>query len=325
MNSVWFRELGFHSNPFSIKPAAFHDQLVGFETIVDEVSYGVLNGKVVMIEGEYGNGKSSILKRILNDFGGKKKVIYYSCNRMDGRLDVKTLLNERYGFFGKFFDIKPKDMILLLDEAQELGGKDYERIYPYYQEGFIKSVVLVGKGIKKEQIVAGLKNSLSEISLGKLSEEQALQVVKKRIGELPLLPDFAIRKIYQKADGNVRVILKTCEEVCKSAVESGRKRVSEEYLKVYFSEKTEAPKVEIIDRREEVKVEKKEEVKVVKKEEPKKEEVKVVKKEESKKDDKKNPPKGRVYRPDDYSVPKKSAEEMLNKSTDEIFGDEQYY
>jgi Cdc6-like AAA superfamily ATPase len=306
MNTVWFRELGFYSNPFSIKPAVFHDQMIGFETMVDEISYGILNNKIVVIDSDYGNGKSSILKRILNDFGGKKKVIYYSCNRMDGRLDIKTLLNDRYGFFGKWFDVKPKDMILLLDEAQELGGKDYERIYPYYQEGFIKSVVLVGKGIKTEQIVAGLKNNLTEISLGKLNEEQALQIIKKRIGELPLLPDFAIRKIYQKSNGNVRVMLKICEEVCKSAMESGRKKVSEEYLKAYFSEAGEEKPKE-----EKKPVEKKE----VKAEKPAKE-VKV---------EKKNPPKGRVYRPDDYNVLKRSAEEMLNKSTDEIFGDEQYY
>jgi len=37
-------------------------------------------------------------------------------------------------------------------------------------------------------------------------------------------------------------------------------------------------------------------------------------------------PKGHVYRPDEYkSMNKGSAEELLNKQTDEIFGDEQYY
>lgn len=316
MNTIWFKELGFHSNPFSTKPAAFHDQVLGFENIVDEISYGVLNGKVVLIEGDYGNGKSSILKRILNDFGGKKKVIYYSCNRMDGRLDIKTLLNERYGFFGTLFDIKPKDMILLLDEAQELIGKDYERLLPYYQESFIKSIVLVGKGIKTEQISAELKNNLIEITVDKINEELALQVIRKRIGDLPLLPDFAIRKIYQKSDGNVRILLKTCEQVCKGAMESGKKRVSEEYLKVFFSE--EKPVV-----KEEKKIEEKPIIKEEKKVEVKKEEA--VKKAEVKKEDKKNPPKGRVYRPDEYKVSRNSAEEMLNKPTDEIFGDEQYY
>ncbi len=346
MNTVWFRELGFYNNPFSIKPAAFHDQIIGFEKVVDEISYGILNNKLVIVEGDYGNGKSSILKKLLNDFGGKKQVIYYSCNRMDNNLNIKMLLNGRYGFFGHLFDMKPKDMILLLDEAQELHSKDYERLYPYYQEGYIKSIILVGKDIKKGDIVQGFKSHIEEVSMHKMSEEIALKIVKKRVGELPLLPDLIIRKIYQKSNNNIRIMLKTCEEVCKKAVETGRKRVTEDFLKQFYQEqslplqeskiviekpkpevKKEEPKKEeekkpvktiIVDRRQD----KKEEMKVeTKKEDPKKEEKKKeVKPEEEKK--KSNP---KVYRPDDYKMMKNSAEELLNKPTDEIFGDEQYY
>jgi len=134
MSTVWFREIGFHSNPFSIKPAAFHDHVFGYNKIIDDISYSILNNKVVVVEGEYGNGKSTILRRLLNDFGGKKQVIYYSCNRIDQRLNIKGLLTGRYGFFGRLFDIKSKNMILFLDEAQELGSKDYEKLYSYHQE-----------------------------------------------------------------------------------------------------------------------------------------------------------------------------------------------
>ncbi|MSR85919.1 ATP-binding protein [Candidatus Woesearchaeota archaeon] len=350
MNTVWFRELGFHNNPFSIKPAAFHDQVIGFDKIVDEISYGILNNKIVLVEGDYGNGKSSILKRLLNDFGGKKQVIYYSCNRMDAHLNVKMLLNGRYGFLGQLFDMKPKDMILLLDEAQELRGKDYERLYSYYQEGYIKSIVLVGKGIKKSEIVSGFKNHTEEVGMHKMNEDLALQVIKRRVGELPLLPDIVVRKIYQRSDNNVRIMLKTCEEVCKKAVETGRKRVTEDFLKQFFQEKDapvavdkkvelEKPKPEV--KKEEVKVEEKKvahKTVIIDRRQEKKEEAKVeekpkaeVKKEEQKKEEHKveedkNAKGGpKVYRPDDYKMLKGSAEELLNKQTDEIFGDEQYY
>lgn len=328
MESVWFRELGFHSNPFSIKPAAFTDDVLGFDSVVDEISYGILNGKVVLLDGDYGNGKSTILKRLLNDFGGKKEVIYYSCNRKEGALDVKALLNGRYGFVGELFDIKPKDMILLLDEAQELVQKDYERIYPYYQEGYLKSVVLVGKDIKKENVTGGMKSGVTEVLIGQLNEDLAVKIIRKRIGDLPLLPDLVVRKIYQKSGDNVRVLLKTCEDVCKSAVESGRRKVNEEYLKTYFVAKEgkevvkeEKKKPVVIDKREEEVVEEEKVVEVVK------EEKKVIKEDKKhSKEDKKNPPKGRVYKPEEYgSYNKNAAEDLLNKPTDEIFGDEQYY
>lgn len=343
MNNIWFRELGFHNNPFSIKPAVFHDQLIGFDKVIDEISYGILNKKVVVVEGDYGNGKSSILKKLLNDFGGKKQVVYYSCNRMDSHLNVKTLLNGRYGFFGQMFDIKPKDMIFLLDEAQELSAKDYERLHSYYQEGYIKSIVLVGKGIKKNELASGLKSHMEEVGMAKMNEEFALQIVKKRIGELPLLPDPVIRKIYQRSDNNIRVMLKTCEEVCKKAVESGRKRVTEDFLKQFFQEKdTPQLKENLEHKKEEVKTEEKKSSKTViidrrqeKKEESAQEE-KITEKvkseekpkvEEKRKDEvKAEKSKSHVYRPDEYKgMAKDSAEELLNKQTDEIFGDEQYY
>ncbi len=366
MNTVWFRELGFHNNPFSIKPAAFHDQAIGFDKIVDEISYGILHDKIIVVEGDYGNGKSTILKKLLNDFGGKKQVIYYSCNRMDAHLNVKLLLNGRYGLFGELFDMKPKGMIFLLDEAQELGVKDYERLYSYYQEGYIKSIVLVGKGIKKDYIVSGFKSHLVEVGLHKMNEDLAVQVIKRRVGELPLLSDAIVRKIYQKSNNNVRVMLKTCEDICKKAVESGRKRITEDFLKQFFDEKeipvapTEPEKVKPVEvKKEEKKVEiekpktevkkeeKKEEVKteekkigktiIIDRRQEKKEEKKVeekatpeVKKEEKKvevhvEDEKRKKGGARVYKPDDYKMLKGSAEELLNKQTDEIFGDEQYY
>ncbi len=337
MNTVWFKELGFHNNPFSIKPAAFHDQVVGFDKIVDEISYGILNNKIVLVEGDYGNGKSSILKRLLNDFGGKKQVIYYSCNRMDSRLNVKMLLNGRYGFVGHLFDMKPKEMILLLDEAQELMSKDYERLYSYYQEGYIKAIVLVGKGIKKNEIVSGFKAHVEEVGMHKMNEELALQVIKRRVGELPLLPDPIVRKIYQRSDNNVRVMLKTCEEVCKKAVDSGRKRVTEDFLKQFFQEKDapvekkgeEKAKVEPKkeEKKEEVKVEEKKAAKtvIIDHRKEKKEEMKVEEKKATSVVEEKKSGRGKVYREDDYKMMKGSAEELLNKPTDEIFGDEKYY
>ena len=327
MNTIWFRDLGFHSNPFSIKPAAFHDQVVGYDKVVDEVSYGILNNKVIVLDGEYGNGKSTILRRVLNDFGGKKQVIYYSCNRIETRLNVKDLLNGRYGSVGRLFNIKPKDMILLLDEAQTLSSKDFERLHSYFQEGYLKSIVLVGKGIETNAIANGLKKHMQEVKLVELNEESAVKIVRKRIGNLKLLPDNIIKRVYTISNNNVRLLLKNCEEVCKRAVETGRKKISEEFLKQVFPQhfkKTAEKKEEKVEpKKAEVKTEKK--APAVKKEE-KKAPAKKAKKVEAKPAKKAAPKKTNVYRPDEYNnMMKNSAEEMLNKPTEEIFGDEQYY
>ena len=346
MSSVWFRDLGFYSNPFSIKPAAFHDQVVGYDKVIDEVSYGILNNKVIVLDGDYGNGKSSILRRLLNDFGGKKQVIYYSCNRMEARLNMKSLLNGRYGFFGKMFDIKPKDMILLLDEAQELGEKDYQKLYSYYQEGYLKSIVLVGKNIETKKIVAELHKNLKEVSLDKIDESTAVKVIRKRIGDLTLLPDAMVKKIFAMSNNNVRLLLKNCEEACRYAVQTGRKAVIDDVLAYVFGDKKEVPAKKKAEKIEAKAPPKKEEKKVEKKPTPKKEEKKKVekkaekkptpKKEEKKKEVKKPAPaakekemevpeptsKENVYHPEDYKdMLQSSAEELLSSSTDDMFRD----
>lgn len=292
MNSIWFRELGFFNNPFSIKPAIFSDEIVGYQEVIDDVAYNILNKKMVFIEGEYGEGKSSILKRVVNDFGGKKQVIYYSCNRMEARLNPKKLLNERYGFLGKLFDLKPKEMILLLDEAQELNKKDYEKIYSYYQEGYFKSVVFVGKEFNKEEIEGKVKELMKPIKLRKLNEDEAVKIVRKRIGSLPLISDNIIKKVFRMSNNNVRQLLKNCELVCKHAVNYGEAKISDEII------------TEVLGKEE-----KKAEVKKVDKD------VKKKSKEEERK----------IYKPNEPVNIGKGNEELLDKDADELFDDDQYY
>ena len=318
MNSVWFRELGFFNNPFSIKPAIYSDQIVGYEEIVDEIAFNVLNKKMFFLEGEYGEGKSTILKRLINDFGGKKQVIYYSCNRMEARLNVKELLNGRYGFWGKLFDMKPKDMILLLDEAQELGAKDYSKLYSYYQEGYLKSIVFVGKEFKKEEIDDNLKKVAKDVKLRKLTDAEVVTLVRRRVGSLPLLTDDVIKTVYNHSDKNVRKMLKNCESLCKHAVNFGETKISDDMIK------------EVLGLKVEKKVEKKPVVKKVEKKPEKKLEKKVVKKKEVKKKLKKDQnelkeEEKQVYKPDAPLNIGNSAEEMLDKGTEELLDDDQYY
>ncbi|MBT4441118.1 hypothetical protein HOC98_03360 [archaeon] len=318
MNSVWFRELGFFNNPFSIKPAIYSDRIVGYEEVVDEIAFSVLNKKMLFLEGEYGEGKSTILKRLINDFGGQKQVIYYSCNRMEARLNVKKLLNGRYGFWGKLFDMKPKDMILLLDEAQELGAKDYSKLYSYYQEGYLKSIVFVGKEFKKEEIDDNLKKVSKEVKLRKLTDAEIVTLVRRRVGSLPLLTDDVIKTVYNHSDKNVRKMLKNCESLCKHAVNFGETKISEDMIK------------EVLGLKVEKKVEKKPVVKKVEKKVEKKLEKKVVKKKEVKKKLKKDQnelkeEEKQVYKPDAPLNIGNSAEQMLDKGTEELLDDDQYY
>lgn len=231
---TWYNQLGFYNNPFSIKPAAFHDEILGDNGVVDGVLDRIRSGSVLFVDGEYGAGKTTILKRIIHEFGGKRKVVYYSCNRSENGLDVERLANGGRSFFKKIFGSDSKNMILLLDEVQDLGEKDCESLYQSFSDKVFRSIVLVGKDFKRVNFGNnGLKNLVGSnvIKMKKFDNDGAVEFVRKRIGNLKILSDNAIKLLNKKADGNPRRLLKDCEEVCKYALENFEDEVTEEMVK----------------------------------------------------------------------------------------------
>ena len=123
---TWYNRLGFYSNPFSIKPAAFHNEVIGNSGVVDRVVEHISKGRFVFVEGDYGNGKTLLLKRIVKEFGGRRQLAYYSCNRAEKRLGVDSILKGRYRILGKVLGLKGKRMVLLLDEAGFLVREEWK-------------------------------------------------------------------------------------------------------------------------------------------------------------------------------------------------------
>jgi len=230
---TWYNQLGFYNNPFSIKPAAYHNEVLGTNGTVDEVLDKIRSGNILFIDGEYGTGKTTVLRKIINEFGGRKKIVYYSCNRSENGLDVDRLAKGSRGFFGKLLGSNPKNMILLLDEVQDLSKEDCEGLHNSFEESIFKSIVLVSKDFKEVTFGNGLKNLIGKnvIKMKKFNSDGAVEFIRKRIGNLKILPDNIIKLLSKKADGNPRRLLRNCEEVCKYALENFEDEVNEEIVK----------------------------------------------------------------------------------------------
>lgn len=228
---TWYTKLGFYHNPFSMKPAAFHDELFGYGDVVERLNEKISAGEIAFIEGKYGSGKTTILKRIINRFEGRKKLIYYSRNRSEESVDFDGLLRNR-SWWSRLFRIRPRDMILLIDEAQDLNKKDLERIREYHEAGYFKSVVFVSDSMKNARFSSEFRKLVQGnlIRIGKISEKDAIELVRKRIGNISLLSDAMIRKIYTY-DATPRTFLKNCEDVCKYAISEGDTAVSEKHIR----------------------------------------------------------------------------------------------
>ncbi len=232
---LWYKQLGFYNNPFSIKPAAYHDNLYGYDNMIGEVINKIKEGGVMLVEGDYGAGKSTMLKKIIHAYGGKKEVVYYSCNITENSIDVEGLIEGRKGFWSSlFFSGNDENLILLLDEAQDLSKEDSDSVMKSFNKKKFKTIILVTKDIKKMNLAEDMKKAVGKdnvIRIGKLTNEDAIKLIRKRIGATSLLSDEMIKIILKKSDYNPRKLLKNCEEVCRYAVENIEDRVKEAHIK----------------------------------------------------------------------------------------------
>ena len=235
MNKTWYNELGFHSNPFSIKPAAFHNELFGNKTVIARIIKKIEERGIVFIFGDFGAGKTTVLKRIIGKFRGEdfgvKKIVYYNCNQSEASIDYDKLLVGAGGFFSRFFGIRQRDMMILLDEMQDMNKRDLEKVKEYYDNGFFRSVVFVSKSDDIE-MPEDLDNEVGEniFVLGDMNKNEAILMIRKRIGDLKFLGDDMILDIF-KRDKNSRSFLKNCEDVCRVAFESGASVVDKSHVK----------------------------------------------------------------------------------------------
>lgn len=232
---LWYRKLGFYSNPFSIKPGAFHDEVIGHE--LSDLLEKIENGRIQYIKADYGNGKTTLLKHIKRRFGGKRMVAFTSCNIADN-FDTKKLLMGR-ALINKAFSIMPRNMILLVDEAQDITLEGVADILENYKSGSLKSVVFFGAEIKHKNIPKELSNYLGGniITLSRLSPEKAVEIIRKRIGNLNIISDSLIRKLYSISSNNPRKLLENCEDLCRHAASKNRSSATEADVRELFGRK----------------------------------------------------------------------------------------
>ncbi|MAF51327.1 MAG: hypothetical protein CMH64_04530 [Nanoarchaeota archaeon] len=235
---LWYRKIGFYNNPFSIKPAPFDFRIIGQEELLDDLTYKVPSGTISFIEGPLGSGKSTLMKHLIHKFKGKGQVIFFSCNRIDSHLNIEKLLIDKYGFWGKMFKIHPKNMILLLDEAQELTSENTERIKYFFDSGNIKSIVFAGTDYASINLHESIKERIGDgvLKVKELSDEEAISIVRNRIGDLNLLNDDIVKKLFNLAGKNPRRLLQRCDKACRFLIENGYNEFTEDHYKQLFSD-----------------------------------------------------------------------------------------
>ena len=219
---TWYKHLGFNENPFSIKPIHKLDKFESYQEVLKRLISSISQGKIIYIEGSYGTGKTTLINKIIQIFGGDKRIIYYNATRSENQLDLDFLITNRT-FFSRLFKYKSKDLLLLLDEAQETSETDGKNILEHYNQGYFHSVILVGENSK--ELPESIQNVINSdtFKTDVLTEKEALELIRSRLNNLDIISDEQILKIYEASERNPRKILINTEEACKLSLKTETK------------------------------------------------------------------------------------------------------
>ncbi|MCF7862300.1 AAA family ATPase [Candidatus Woesearchaeota archaeon] len=219
---TWFEELGYEENPFSIKPKKTFEEFFGHKEMIDNLLDKVEEGAFIIVRGKYGTGKTSVLKAIIDEYMGERKVAYVSCYETEKKIDIDEILRKAGNFFSRLFGLKSKNVIFLVDEAHNLMTKNLEELPEYYEDGYLRSVILVTS--RPEHKFPKSVNEVTgdnEVKFVMFNEDDAVELIRNRMEEGDeILPEDMIKLIYKKSN-TPREFLMNCEDACRKAVERG--------------------------------------------------------------------------------------------------------
>lgn len=215
----WFEEAGFDENPFSTDPAFSARSSVGLEKPLAELEYCVSSGSIVFVEGAEGSGKSVLLQKLAEKLGGRA----VNVDAAAANVDIRPIVSKKTSLLGRLFGKGPSNIVLLVDNAASLSPGSLELLKYHYDNNHFSAVVLAGTSLKSSGFSPSIIDRIGNriVRIAPLAEEEALLMVKNRLGSSGLFSEGVVRKIYKMSGKNARKFLQLCENAWKKGEING--------------------------------------------------------------------------------------------------------
>jgi len=218
----WFNKIGFKANPLEYDPIISKVEPIGLDNEIKELLYRVKSGSIVLIEGPEGSGKTTLLNAVIDKFKGNRKIIYVDSGTISKQLNITELLKGYSGFFKrKMLNKKPKKMILLLDNVQEMTKRNCERIKFYFDQDYFLSVVFTTGNYDEVEFSESLIDRIVDtVTLEPVDADKAVKIVQSRLKK-KVLPEQVIRALWVRS-GSMDKFIRSCEALASLVVDEGR-------------------------------------------------------------------------------------------------------
>jgi len=204
----------FADNPFiHIVPRESEeliDRLALLSALINSTREILESGGILVLQGEPGSGKTLLISKVKKEFGKK--------TRIKELILTKGLINELRGVEKNELVIIDKFELCEGFKKEELRGL-LEKIVSLSNEGVSFLIKITPNALTKCEKASGdFKERIKVYSMPRLSLEQGVELVKARLNEvrrkrMDSLHPFTkaeLRKLWERADGNPRMLLMLC-------------------------------------------------------------------------------------------------------------------
>lgn len=189
------KEIEQLNNVFELSPLKHEYTYFGKDSIKEELLYRIVSKSITLIVAGNGQGKTSLLKYIIDNFKGRNKVLYVNANK---EYDLKKLLKKR------------KNMILLLDNVSTLKHSEIERIKYYYDEDIISSIVFTTNDVNSLNFSQSMWSRIGRnmIEIQPDSFEEFKSYMLERLIDKNIFSNESLEIIYQLSSNNkIRLLI----------------------------------------------------------------------------------------------------------------------
>lgn len=244
-------------NLFDSKPDG---NVVGLEEEKRKIAEYIKHGGVCFLTGPSGIGKTSLVKWVESTLK-EHRIVYIDAKGMEDTFNLQKHLLRQGNFLMRLFRIYPKNMVVIIDEAQETSKRFIDVLQSMWDSNVVKSIIIVQISPNLKNFPESFVNRIGDrvIRLKRADFELVRKILEARTEGKQVFDFKALELIAKKSGFIPRNILQKCEVIStelNQSEEIGLQDVKHIIDKKEEEELEQAADMDIFDpRRTEVKTE----------------------------------------------------------------------
>lgn len=201
-------------NPLIVNPLKTKANLLRREEELEDAKYYSNSGCMFVIQGLNGSGKTYFSKMLVKELKKNTRIIFIDAKKINKQDDIEQIIIKSGPFFDKLRNKKPKGSLLIIDHAEALTRKSYEKIKYYYDEDYIKSVGLVINKYGDVEVHPSIKSRIGGriISIRPLTKNEVFEIYKELV-EFPQLSIYNLEEVFEKNNRKIRETLNKIAQI----------------------------------------------------------------------------------------------------------------